>query len=73
MGLLQTIKKYPKDTLLVAGVILIAFFAVSADGFSDLANRRFWWNFWTIIHVASILFCIGGWTYLYVRDKSRGK
>lgn len=71
MGLLQTIKKYPKDTLLVAAVVLIGFLAVSADGFSDLANKAFWWNFWSIVHVAAILFCVIGWLILYTKDKRK--
>ncbi len=68
---MNTFQKYPKDWCIVAAVALTAFLAVSADGFSDLANKAFWWNFWSIIHVAAIIACVGGWIYLKGKDKQR--
>lgn len=73
MNLFQTIKKYPKDTLAVVGVILIGILAVSADGFSDLAKKKFWWNLWSIVHVLSIIACIVGWLRLRARDNAASK
>lgn len=60
-----------KDWLLTAAVIIAVFLAVSADGFGDLANKKFWWKFWNIIWVASLLFCIGGWIYLKSKERDR--
>lgn len=70
MSFISKIKQYPKDAVLVLGVILVGLLAVSADGFSDLANKKFWWNFWSVIHVAAIVACVAGWIYLKNKDKS---
>ncbi len=63
--------KYLKDWLLVAAVVLVGLLAVSADGFSDLANKRFWWNFWSVVHVVAIVACVGGWLYLWNKDRKK--
>lgn len=68
---MNTFQKYPKDWCLVAAVVLTGILAVSADGFSDLANKAFWWNFWSIIHVAAIVAFVGGWFYLKAKDSRK--
>lgn len=68
---MNTFQKYPKDWCLTAAAVLIGILAVSADGFSDLANKAFWWNFWSIVHVASIVAFVGGWFYLRAKDKNK--
>jgi len=71
MNFIQSWKKYKKDWLLVIGVVLVAFLAVSADGFSDLANKKFWWNFWSVVHIAAIATCVIGWFYLKANEKKK--
>jgi uncharacterized membrane protein len=61
--------KYLKDWLLTIAAVLVGLLAVSADGFSDLATKKFWWNFWSVVHVLSIVAFIGGWLYLKIREK----
>lgn len=63
--------KYKKDLFLVIAVILIGLLAVSADGFSDLADKKFWWNFWSVLHIASIVAFVVGWLYLKAKDKGK--
>lgn len=63
--------KYKKDLFLVIAVVLVGLLAVSGDGFSDLANKKFWWNFWSILHILAIITFVGGWIYLKSKDKSK--
>lgn len=69
MNLFQTIKKYPKDTLITVAVILVGILAVSSDGFSDIAKKKGWWMFWEVIEVLSIIACVAGWLFLNKKDK----
>lgn len=69
--LIEKIKKYKKDWCLTIAAVLTGLLAVSADGFSDFATKAFWWNFWTVIHVLSILTFVGGWIYLNAKDKQK--
>lgn len=63
--------KYKKDLFLTIAAILIGLLAVSADGFSDFANSKFWQKTWTVIHVGSIAAFVGGWLYLRSKDKDK--
>jgi hypothetical protein len=71
MNIIQTIKKYPKDTLITVAVIMVGLLAVSSDGFSDFAQKKFWWIFWEVVSVLSILACFFGWLYLKSKDKTK--
>ena len=57
-------KKYTKDILIVIAALIAVGLAVSGDGFSDYANKPFWWKFWTGAAIASFLACVGGFIYL---------
>jgi membrane associated rhomboid family serine protease len=65
-------KKY-KDVLLVVGVVLVAFIAMGGDGLADLANKKFWWSFWSVANVVAIIACFGGWFYLWKQDRAAAK
>lgn len=67
--IISFVKKYPKDLCITIAVILIGFLAVSADGFSDFAETKFWWNFWSVVHVVAILTFVGGWVYFVRKDR----
>lgn len=69
MNLFQTIKKYPKDSLITLAVILVGILAVSSDGFSDFAKKKGWWIFWEVVEVLSIVACVAGWLFLKKKDK----
>ena len=61
--------KYGKDILKVIGVLAILFFAVMGWHFSDVAEKPFWWKFWSIAGVVSFLSLFIGWLYLVKKDK----
>lgn len=65
--------KYLKDGLLVFLAFTLMFFAVSGDGFADLANKAFWWNFWNVACVVGWLGTFGGWLYLVKKDRAATK
>lgn len=65
--------KYKKDLLLVAIVVLAGFMALG--GIGDYSKTKFWWTFWDVAQVVSLVGLIGGWIYLYAKDRiaSKGK
>lgn len=65
--------KYKKDIAIVAGVVLIGLLAVSGEGLSDLANKPFWWKFWSVTGIAALLTWIGGWVYFSSKNRSQNK
>lgn len=58
------IKKYKKDLLITAGVIIGIFTSVLAWDWSDNADTPFWWNTWVIVGYVACAACVGGWLYL---------
>ncbi len=68
---MNTFKKYPKDWLIVLGVVLMGFFGVMGTHFSDIAKTPFWWNFWIILSVVCIVAWVGGWIFLNRKDKGK--
>lgn len=73
MNIIQTIRKYPKDTMKVIAAILIGVLAVSSDGFSDLARKAFWWNFWTIVQILAALTWIIVWVAIKKRQDEQNR
>lgn len=67
------IKKYKKDLLLTLVFGGLAFMAVAGDGFSDLAKTKFWWNFWSVAGVVGWVVCLGGWLYLWKKDRAQAR
>lgn len=59
-----------KDYFLIAAVVLLGILAVSGDGFSDYANKPFWWHFWGIAGWVALLALIVGWFVLYLKSKN---
>lgn len=67
------IKKYPKDSVAVATVVLVGILAVSGGGFADYANKSFWQHFWSVGQVVAIVSLIGGWIYLASKERAANK
>jgi len=63
--------KYTKDILIVIAAVLLVLLAVSADGFSDYANRPFWWKAGSVIYILYIIGCVGG--FIYLNNKTKAK
>lgn len=65
--------KYAKDTLLTIAVLLAAFTAVMWVHFEETAETKFWWNFWPIAGIVCTVGCVGGWFYLWNKDRKQAK
>jgi len=65
--------KYKRDLLLVIIVVFAGF--VALGGIADYAKTKFWWTFWDVAQIVCLVGLIGGWIYLYAKDRiaSKGK
>lgn len=67
------IKKYKKDILLTLVFAGLAFFAVMGEHFSEIANKPFWWKFWSALAVIGWVVCLGAWFIAFKKDRAKGK
>lgn len=65
-------KKYLKDWLWVLTAFSLVFGAVFFPGFSDFANKSFWWKFWDILGIACGVTTLVGWIYFWVKQDKGG-
>lgn len=66
-------KKYFKDWLWTLTAFTLVFGAVFFPGFSDYANKPFWWKLWDILGVLCLVGTIGGWIYFWTKQGERNK
>lgn len=60
------IKKYPKDCAIVLTVLTLGIFAVMGTHWADTARSPFWWNFWIVASVISIVALVAAWVYAWI-------
>lgn len=75
MSLFSSIKKYPKDYIKLAIVVVLGIIAVmgAGGGFSDYSEKKGWQIFWDLLAFFALVALIIGWIILYTRDKRANK
>lgn len=68
---MNTFKKYPKDWLIVLGVVIIGVFAVMGWHWTDTSTKPFWWKFWPVMAIICLIAWVGGWVFLSGKDKGK--
>lgn len=68
---INLVKEYPKDMLIVFAALIVGFLAVSGDGFSDLANRKFWQSAWGIVGIVCLIAWVTGIALLWNSEKRK--
>jgi hypothetical protein len=71
--LIATIKKYPKDSIIVATVVFMGVMAVLGGHNADAADRKFWWTLWQVLQVVGIIALVGGWIWAVRNDRAHNK
>lgn len=69
--ILEHIKKYRKDWMIVIAVVAVGFFAVMGWHFTDVAKKPFWWKFWPVLAVLCIVAWVAGWVFLKSKEKNK--
>ena len=73
-GITKTIKPYhmtPRFFLFALLTIFLVIIAVMGWHWSDLANTPFWWNFWVIASIASIVTLVVMWVIAWTGQNKR--
>lgn len=66
-------KKYLKDWLWVGTAIFLVYGTIFFPGFSDYANKPFWWRLWDILGILCGAVTVGGWIYFWIKQGERNK
>ena len=61
--------KRTKDILLGIAALLLVVISVMGWHWTDTANTPFWWNFWIVAAIVSLIGCLLGWLYLNNKTK----
>jgi hypothetical protein len=69
MNIIETIKKYPKDTAMVVTAILLGVMAVMGGHNADAANSKFWATVWQVLQVIGIVVILAAWGYAWVQSR----
>lgn len=60
-----------KDFFVVVAAIALIFLAVMSWHFTEVAKTPFWWHFWEVTGLGSILAVVGVWVWLWMNEKKK--
>lgn len=63
------LKQNIKDILYTIGVLSLILVSVMGWHWSECATTKFWWVFWDVAAMSSIVICVGLWFYWMKKDR----
>lgn len=63
------LKQNIKDLFFTIGVLSLILVSVMGWHWSESAKTKFWWVFWDVAALSSIIACVGLWLYWMSKDR----